>query len=96
MSACGNNDPATAFHALMAWLEQVYESDQTPSIADFMKKHPNEALGRDLTLLQDAVLKHQNRWSGQSLSNLLKDQRKIVLTDTKEGLNPLPDLNPRG
>ena len=52
-------------------------------IDDLMKNHPNEALERDLTLLQDAVLKHQSRWSGHSLSNLLKDQRKRVLPDTK-------------
>ena len=52
-------------------------------IDDLIKKHQNEALERDLTLLQDAVLKHQSRWSGHSLSNLLKDQRKRVLPDTK-------------
>jgi hypothetical protein len=95
LNACRVGDAKAAYNALLRWLECTYQGPDSATIEDFLVRHPDADLRRQVEVLQESILGRATSWNGAVLADALRRTRRSHLqrrTTAEEARLPL--LNP--
>ena len=95
LGACGRNDAPGTMQALLAWVDRVTPSGQSPTLGRLLDLAQDEELSRAVRGLEDALYGRGDAsgWRGVSLAPSLERGRRARRPEAEPGL--LAALNPR-
>lgn len=93
LKACDTNDPATAYRALIAWMNKRFSAAQAMTLSELARLDPDPALIRDARDLEKALIGRTSDWSGAALKKALSGKGR-ALKSQRGAREPLPALNP--
>jgi hypothetical protein len=95
LDGCRASDVKATFSALLRWLDSTRHGPDAATIEDFLVRHPDADLRRQVEALQEPFLCRSAHWSGVALADALRRVHRQHLcrrTTTYEA--QLPVLNP--
>ena len=95
LDTCRASEVKATYDALLRWLDSTHHGPEAATIGDFLGRHPDADLRRQVEALQESFLGRATDWNGVALADALRRARRKdlhwrIATDKAR----LPALNP--